>query len=423
MRLGFAFEEFAREMYHDNMWTGRLTSTQQISSSVAQLDPGFGPVAYPKNRQAIVVPYAERRLQLPLLSAKLFHFWAQTLPAERQGHLVVSVEAAEASSTVSAVTAEARGRTLPPVGSPSTLTPLSLIQGKHVTKGLFASPGAAPDDVNRVSLILVNRSPVVQAPTITVRRWLLMPPAWVQFSRRDEGGYRISWPESELKQAGGGVAFGGYHVYRRRFGQAEFPDRPLNAQAILAESYTDAEAAKGFFEYTVRVRDSLDNLSEPAPLAMEGEPFEGVWSGWLSVTKGNLTTLAMRWLDAELAKASLGGGQVQAAKAHVRVLVGALDMLLRFGIPMTWQVERVKDQYMVRPLTVLGQPVEDSETLQLRRLGRYTIGLLPTTPRGRPIILSLSGKDQIRRRFEGTMRDPDLGVMEFGVRIVFDRAQ
>lgn len=414
---------FARAFYHDNLWSGEVTGLTAAAEVLPAQVNAFTRLATPVGGTLQLSVYGEASLAEDPVVARLFPFNASRLPGARQARLAVQVEAPPGAVDIHVASSELRGN---PVfsGSPSSISmeraqPLVNL----VSSERMASTPRAPTDIDWMPVIVSHGSFATGNAPITVRRWLLMAPVHVQFARRDDGRYAVSWHEAELKTAGDGKAFRGYHVYRRRYGDTEFPSSPLNTVPITDESYVDVPPGGGFFEYTVRVRDVAGNLSEPAPLDVGGDPFVGTWEGKLALVEGSLSELAMRKINAELAKAGPGGdvSGVGAATAAIRGSLAGLELFLRIGVPMKAEIRARGGSYGLRVVEVLGRPVAAPDELPLDRLGRYTLGKLPVTPQGSPIILSLSASDEIRRVFEGDLDEPDLGRMRLALKVAFKR--
>jgi hypothetical protein len=261
-----------------------------------------------------------------------------------------------------------------------------------------------------------------KAPII-VRRWLLMAPAWVRPYRQTDGTYEVTWHPAEIKSSGGGYAFKGYHVYRRKVGATEFPEKPINLVPITDEFFIDTPPSQGFWEYTVRVEDSAGNIGEPAPVDTGPDPFIGVWEGRLKLIDGSISEMATQMVRSEIAKAGADGeAGIEGVISMIRGMTMGIDLWLRFGISMTCEVQPHRGKYKLKFISVLGKPVEEEEELILDRLGRSTIGKLPTTPQGSPVLLSVNKPDRVHHKYYDTIEDdPDIGTMRFGLEIDFTR--
>lgn len=417
---------FARELYHANLWTRSITGGGAVGTVlIQQRNRGFTDLARRVGPASEIVAYAETELKDHPVVSSLYPFHAFTLPPEREARLVVQVEAPPGANDTWVFAAGLRGN--PPYrGKP---TPFLTYQPRPLSTIVSTERVSAPrtrktlNDFDRMSVIVTHGSFAVGDAPIAIRRWLLMAPAWVRFVRLDDGAYAVSWHQAELATASDGAAFKGYHLYRRRYGERDFPSDPLNVRPMTGEYHVDRPPSEGFWEYTVRVRDIADNLSEPAPLDADGDPFAGTWEGKMRLLHGSIAELATRALRAEIAKAGpqAGGGGAEALIAGVRGSFAAIDLLFRLGIPVTFEVQPERGGYILRVVEVLGSPVDDGDELELDRLGRHTIGKLPTTPQGSPVLLSLTAKDRLKRRFSDTLDDPDIGRMRFTLQVDFTR--
>jgi hypothetical protein len=425
---------FAREFYHENLFIGPPRNSEPLTGpstagriTTAQGSERFRNLATQVGNARVPNAYGEARIAEPPVVSKLYSFRATGIPRERRAGLVVQVEAPMGAQDVSVIAVGL------PSNPPYRGQPLPTQMFRPRPRVTFVAPGimtgstATPDEFELYNVIVTHGSFATGDAPIIIRRWLLMAPTWAASGPTNLGGIGVSWHEAELKTAGNGAAFAGYNVYRRQYGTTEFPETPLNAQPVTDEFYLDTTAGSGLFDYTVRVVDIAGNLSEPAPVAPPRDPFVGTWSGRMRLFEGSLAELAARMLEAEIKAAGpVTGNQasaIQGVLATVRAAVGAVDVMLRVGIPMTVEIRRERRGYVMKPLTAFGQPVEDEEELQLDRLGLYTLGKLPTTPQGNAVILSLSGWDEIKRKYRDTFDDPELGTMRFGLAINFKRVE
>jgi hypothetical protein len=424
--LAQLFPEYAREFHHRNLWTGavipeaalqtHLESTQNVFTILTRKPPG----------QAVARMYihGQTAVTLPPLSARHFLFRSESLPARRQAKLVLHFSSGQA---MAGLLAEAAGIQAggPPLysGSPAPLTSIRLggsPESGHVVP-LAADPDKKTPEQNRVSLLVMNPVAGGAEPRVTVRRWLLLAPESVNSERRTDGSYKVTWHRAELKDQGGD-AFKGYNIYRRRWSDARFPQKPLNAQPVTDEEFIDQPPAGAFYAYTTTVVDRLDNESAPAPLE-EGEPFEGTWEGKFSLTRGEVSDVVIRVIRNELFKNVKPEDQaeVDSYLEKARVILQNFDILLRIGIPMSIEISKQGGKYKFLPLTVFGKKVEDPEPLLMQRAGLHSLAYIPDKPGGKPFILSLKRKDEIDRTFELVENDPDIGRVELAVRLALTR--
>ena len=287
----------------------------------------------------------------------------------------------------------------------------------------MASPLKEDTDINRVVVTVNHGSFATGDAPIIVRRWLLMAPSWVRPYRQTDGTYEVTWHPAEIKSSGDGYAFKGYHVYRRKVGATEFPDKPVNLAPITDEFFNDKPPSQGFWEYTVRVEDSAGNLGEPAPVGTGPDPFIGVWEGKLKLIDGSISELATRMARSEISKAGAGGeAGVEAVMATIRGMTVGFDILFKLGVPVTAEVRPHRGKYKLTIVSVLGKPVDDEDELVLDRLGHSTIGMLPKTPRGNAMLLSVNKENRVHHKYYDTIEnDPDIGTMRFGLEIDFKR--
>ncbi len=415
---------FAREYYLANAWTGSMTGRDK-----ARLVYDLGRFRFPVISTLVRGNYVARfydeiKIEEPAVVSKIYAFDARSLPKRRQTHLVVQVEAPLTANATSIFYAEQRGNPpydgKPPAFAVHYARPVATIMS---SKKMASGRNLSDDYINRMTVVVNHGSFASDDAPITVRRWMLMAPEWVSAFRQNDGNYAVSWHQAEIKSAADGAAFIGYDLYRRPFGATEFPNAPVNFLPLTDEFYVDNPPSDGFWEYTVRVVDSAGNLSEPAPIDTEGDPFVGTWEGRLRLIEGSVAELATRTLRAEIARS--GGGQPEGVEALIAAFEGmltAVNLMLRIGVPVTFEVSNERGKYVVRPVKAMGKPVGDAEELVLDRLGLSTIGMLPKTPQGDAVLLSLSAKDEINREYYDTIEnDPDIGTMRFGLKVAFKR--
>jgi hypothetical protein len=419
-------DTFAHEYYHANAWTGSMSGLGMVGAVYGAQSTRFTRITTVTRGSYVAKFYDETQIKEPAIVAKLYPFRAANLPAQRETRLVVQVEAPQGADETGVYVAEQRGN--PPfTGKPG---PFTGHYARPVTTVMSSKRMAAPliedTDIDRVTVTVTHGSFASGDSPITVRRWLLMAPAWVQSFRLQDGTYEITWHPAEIKTAGDGYAFKGYHVYRRAFGTTEFSEIPINQAPVAGEFFIDTPpSADVFWDYTVRVEDMAGNIGQPAPLDTGPDPFVGTWEGKLKLLDGSIAELATRMIRSEISKA--GGGDeagLDAAIATVRGVLSGIDLLFKIGVPVTFEVRLDRGKYKLKITHVLKRPVEDGEELVLDRLGRTTIGALPVTPQGQPVLLSLSSKDKerINQEYHGAIEnDPDVGTMHFGLKVDFKR--
>ena len=123
----------------------------------------------------------------------------------------------------------------------------------------------------------------------------------------------------------------------------------------------------------------------------------------------------------------MGAGNEAGVEGFISTIHGmtmGIDALLQFGIPVTAEVQPHRGKYKLTIVSVLWMPVEEEEEdeLILDRLGQSTIGMLPKTPRGNALLLSVNKPDRVHHKYFDTIEnDPDVGTMRFGLEIDFKR--
>jgi len=419
------FPEYARDFHHRNLWTGAVIPAAALQEHLRSTRNAFTILTRQPPGQNVARLYVHGQTDVPLppLAARHFLFRSDGLPTRRGAKLVLHFSAGQGMGELRAEAAGFRAAGEPLFsGQPVALKSIALDtvpESSHLIP--LVDPAGKAADLNQVSLLVMNPAAGGAEPRLTVRRWLLLAPASVTSERRTDGSYKVTWPEAELK-ADGGDAFKGYNIYRRRWSDANFPKQPLNAQPVTSEEYIDQPSAGAFYAYTVTVVDRMDNESEPAPLD-ESEPFEGIWEGKFSLTRGEVSDVVIRVIRNELFKSVKPEDQsmVDSYLDKARVILQNFDVLLRIGIPLTIEISKQGGRYKFLPLTVFGKKVEDPEPLMMQRAGLHSLAFIPDKPGGRPFILSLKRKDEIDRTFELVENDPEIGRVELAVRLALTR--
>jgi hypothetical protein len=389
----------------------------------------FGRLSWrPANRtEATINSYEREVVQLPKLTTSVFHLRADVMPPARQAKLVVGVESPKEMVGHRIGYAQYYQMVEPPLqGKVPPMEWLNLPAGSfnQVFDQRVASPGVETTDSNRATLFFANTSLGKDGPPISVSRWLLMAPEYIQYQRFQSGRYQIVWHETELKDdkdRSGRSAFAGYNVYAKRVSDMDFPPVPINAEPVTDEIYFDDTDGPQLWEYTTTVVDIYGNESEPAVFKLEGDPFEGVWEGKTRLIRGSISEPIIRTIRSRIAN-ELVTGEVNNMINKAAVMLKNIDLLLRFGVSMTWEIKLEKGNlYTATPRTVLGRPVEDPEPLKMVRVGAFALAPQvegKTITRG---TLQLYRENEIRQSFEGTYNDPDIGSGTIGVRLAFTR--
>jgi hypothetical protein len=431
--LSALFRLFAEDLHHSSMWTQNVVPAEVSNVWWRQAGTVFGVLSRQRADKAVatVNTYREERVQLRTLTTTVFHLRAGALPPARQGKLVIAVDAPQELKGHRLGVAQYYNLVDPPLsGRPPPVTWISLLGGRFSTvlDRRIAAPGIEPTDSNRTTLFMVNESLETDGPSLLLTRWLLLAPEFVQYSRFQGGRYQIIWHKAELKSAKaihGKPVFAGYNVYRKRVSDAEFPTNPINPEPLSGESLFDDPPADERWDYTVTVIDIDGNESEPAAFKLEGDPFEGIWKGKTSLVRGTISEPIIKLVKSEIEKAAVPGenlSQVNSLLNKAGLILKNIDLLLRFGVPMTYEIEHTKDGlYSVTAKTVFGRPVEDPESLQMTRIGAYALAVTVEGKTFNKGLIQLYRENEIKQTFEGAYNDPDLGSGEIGVRLVFER--
>ncbi|NOZ94193.1 MAG: hypothetical protein GXP47_05555 [Acidobacteria bacterium] len=424
--------DFAEELYHRSLWHPRvipagLLNTWRAHPSSRFLGKGgltardrFRILSWStrSSRAVRVNAFAEIGLSLPPLAVRAFDLQARSLPAAREARLVVQVLPQARHTRVLLGTMNAGAR-VPFAGEPSPLIPFS---GSVMTDRV-ASPAGRGGDIDAATLLVANTSLHEGVSHLTLRRWLLMPPQWVNQATSGDGRVLVLWGESPLKKEAGDRAFAGYNVYRKERDASTFPEAPLNAAPLQEEDFRDRPPRGMDWIYAVTVVDVLGNESEKTPSLAAEEPFEGEWRGKVSLIRGTVSQPITNLVMNELQGSGVAGDRnVQRLLGPFKLLLRNIDLVLRIGVPMTIRVERKGALYAVTPVEVFGRPLENPQALMMQRTGPYTLAVVA---RGRLLperSLTLRRRDTVYQVYQGRYDDPDIGSGEIGLRLSFKRS-
>jgi len=273
--LAGVFTEFAKDFYHDDLWSGgrfpefhgkdkagtpRPDHIQRGDQGAA--DKNFQRVTYAiDGRTALRNDYAAwgHDVKIPRLSAHALYMDVAPLPREQKAKLVVRVTPAGTPSSdlhVYLTEDECRETALPYSGTPGPFQELALSAGKPVVKvvDLVGQKGRS----NLVTVLIVNTSfEYFAGSRIVVDRWILLPPAMVTGTRAAPGSntWNVSWHKVPLEKHGN--VFKHYTVWWRKRGE---PDSALRVVRSTTNSSLDyqAEVADDLV-FTVTVVDQLGN--------------------------------------------------------------------------------------------------------------------------------------------------------------------
>jgi hypothetical protein len=425
--LGEEVERFAQDYYHDNMWTGRVVPFSVYEGNwhkqlamISSAPDDFRYLVQTMSDGGVASVNIWGRWE----TSKVKHLSSIALPIHigapraRKGKLVIAVQSGSSPNLSFRVARSTVGRGIPAAGARGMFE--TLPAGPRAVTMLPGTVGEG--GIDRVTVLVTNRSLDQDAAGFDIERWALLAPEWVTSAR--EGGdpsstrYSVAWHRSELQDAP--KVFGGYNVYRRRVGD---PDSmfELVREKVDGEYYSDTPPDAQDYVYTVRVRDKEGNLSEPAPLDAT-DPFQGTWAGRLSLVDGSLVEPLITWWEADVKKNRAEGRRSiasikdpgeraraqQRAEENARTtdewtektktLLRKFEQLLRVGIPFTLEIERKEGNYSMRITEAffkkLGSDVTSS--VKLTRSGVLALTPEKPIPEAEPIFLTVVRPDEIR---------------------------
>jgi hypothetical protein len=255
--------------------------------------------------------------------------------------------------------------------------------------------------ITRATLVLHNLSLTEDISNVDVQRYLLLAPAWCDFSRDGDGDtlearhWTVKWHRNELDSFPD--VFDGYCVYRKLAGENDDHYTRI-AEGLKDCVYTDHVTDLNEYAYTVRVRDKLDNLSEPAPPAPD--PFVGKWAGEIQLVNGSLVLDLINGIEKSATEAdakeqariaglppseqAAATQQWQQAKKTATTIYGpskklalTAEDILRLGVPVEFQVRNEKGEYRLMLTEVaykkMGMTVKHE--MAMTRFGRNSLRL------------------------------------------------
>lgn len=421
------FASFAREFYHPNLWRSHMTPEATTRAILTDPSSEFTELTITERRRRKPIglrTYAQKTLSIQPLSAPLLPFHAIALPPRRQARLVVDM--ATSASDVWAWTSEYTG-SAPYAGDPAPfLTHRVAPRATVVSANRVAAPAEpGKPDVNRMSTILINRATSGDPAQVLVQRWLLMAPEWIKTKILPDSSYSIWWHPAELKEEGGGIAFRGYRLFRGQVGTAAEDMIPLELGLLHDETHIDRPPKDRPWDYSVSVVDTLGNESGRTPVFTGPDPFIGTWSGTFRVVRPKLAPIAVRMMRSEMAKGGADPGSTPGAQQAITAFSGlanAIDLVLKMGVGMTWEIEFENGEYVARAKRIYGRPADDTKPLRLRRVGLTS--LVPAAPpraESVPVALEFSTDGKLHQDFRGMTIDPDLGRIDYYLQIRMKR--
>lgn len=271
---------------------------------------------------------------------------------------------------------------------------------------MVVKPGEATDVVlddfgtttNRIDIVAVNDSYSRDAADFDLRMWLLEPPGDVAFQATGSGSdrkYTVTWKDSGLGQqkhtGGSDVPFGGYNVYRRKVGAADWNEKPVNDHPIDATRYDDPIAADVDFEYAVTTVDENGRESEKS--RVQDDLFAGQWSGPVALKEGHL-------IDLENVSS-----EDKEDRNSLIAMTEKFEMILRAGIRVTFELTRNNDQYDMHLLSIMGKSLDNAKASgHFKRVSEHNLEWVPDAPTDKdknapPIYLSLEYPNEIHNKY------------------------
>lgn len=419
--LGTLFKKFSTEFYYSGQWDGKLFPAMHQGPQFSQVQnqtAAIRPPAVPDNEYTFLrfggklgtydTPvnlkfWGLAPLTMRHMTCRPLYYVLEKYPDSRKARLVINIEPAGGGSLsphISATIAQdtVAGMQLPISGAPAGMRPLQL-DPRRTTEiiDLFKKK-----DINRITLLLFNTSSTVDAGDVDVTRWLLMAPSFVNYSRDGDPPsiqalrWTVSWQKAELSFWP--RIFAGYNVYRKKLGEPDTAYQ-LVKEGVMDEVYTDhVTDEKAEYVYTVRVRDYLGNLSEPAD-AEASDPFVGTWEGELQLVDGELMEYVVRKIGqagtslnsqeqaeinkikepAERARRQAEWDKVKAKSGElwgpIEQLLLKVEFLLRVGVPMKFEIRGKNGKYFLRLTEVAWKPTEltEKDEVELVRTGRFSV--------------------------------------------------
>jgi hypothetical protein len=435
------YQEFGRDFYHNDLWDGRLLPTvhrninvtSQISGQFARSGgankSGHFPFAFMSFAGSRTDWALTNLMRLaPLSSQAVYVSMSDLYPPLRKGKLVVTFESPGVKSLVCGIGTGDVGSRLPSIRKNAGFTDHTGSKGVRVIDEFGIRGGK-----NLATVVFFNPSESETIPMIEVKRWLLLTPSWTEAEREGPEGditfshWTVQWHRAELKDFP--AAFAGYNIYRRKWGD---PDSAftLVQEDVQDEIYTDHAPDVEDYAYSVRVKDTLGNLSELAPVN-RADPFQGTWDGQIRLVEGSLVdplNAAFEKIGAEEEKKELEAiakiqdadektrrsVQWQKTKKEATELYGKFlelakiaEQFARLGIPLKIKIRRTSGKYFMSVPEIAwqetGMGAEDD--LEFVRADSNTLKTKTTPPELPPVLLRLhrmnqEGQNEIRGTYD-----------------------
>lgn len=413
--LGDLLEEFARDYYHGDLYRGHITPPQKAfegrAAEAARLQT-VAPSDFPWLNQhtsrgtpagGLNVAAEYRLAELPPLTSFAFPVYVDQLPEYSKAKVMFFVpEMPEANGSVT-VAGSTVGPALPATGGGGDFSPIPTARVNANPSGLATFTDVhAPGGTDRMTLLVTNRSLTTLLPGVTIRRWVLLRPSWVNSVRFGPRQWSVGWDPTPLyDDAVGKGLLAGYNVYRRRKGDAAFPTTPdyrvrdLDRSLSYLARQLDVPDEEDYV-FTVTAVDIYGIESEPA-VVEDADPFQGTWSGTVTLVEGSLAapaTQAMRrYVDlldarekdahakepdparrAELQQRWAADKKLlENVRETLQWLLESGETLARLGVPVEFNIRRTDEGYFLRLDRIAWQPTGLTDEAPLERVGRHTL--------------------------------------------------
>jgi hypothetical protein len=391
--LAEAFVEFARDFYHNDLWSGRLVPALHYerpayAATSDHHSEAFGqPASEPGRRFRILVnrsqdgavvrhPYAElSATSIPHLSAHAVYVHAH--PPQRgkracKAKLVLEADAGRASGrnlTVSVAAGRLAGGGfggIPGKGDPGTFQDLGTAGKRMVIDDIGGKKGPS-----LVTILAVNSSLTEAAGGLVLRRWLLEPPRYVAMEytaegvRRGRSGVLLRWEPVDLQAQG--QVFEGYQLYRG------LSNEPLDSYQLIhrlpmaaggTDEITfepDAPPADGDYRYAVSTVDRFGNESHLMQADLV-DPWIGTWDGEVALVEGSFAEPIITAIESWRLHDEDRPTPPPPALAEVYKLIRQLEQIAKLGVPVQFQIVRRADHYQLRATEVMWYPLEEENS-------------------------------------------------------------
>ena len=109
---------------------------------------------------------------------------------------------------------------------------------------------------------------------------------------------------------------------------------------------------------------------------------------------------------------------------QLRTLLQSLEQAARLGIPLRFRIMLEDGKYTMRATRVAFHELgtDESEPVEMERVGQYSITTREKPEEGPPVVLQLHRPDEINQLYEADVPLED-GKIHYAIRFVFQRQQ